>query len=89
MQLPHGVSRRRGPSVPGPKAGCTWGFGPALTPWVLASSPSLQPGGFFFWIWVRQAADSGFQADALVTSAAAVKIWQPTAVRTFFAGREE
>jgi hypothetical protein len=30
-----------------------------------ASSPPLQPGGFFFWIWGRQATDSGFQADAL------------------------
>jgi len=32
---------------------------------------------------------SGFQADALEAPAAAVKIWQPTAVRTFFVGREE
>jgi hypothetical protein len=55
----------------------------------MASSPPHQPGGFFFWIWVRQAADSGFQADALEVPAVAVKIWQPTAVRTFFAGREE
>jgi hypothetical protein len=38
---------------------------------------------------LRQAAELGFQADALEALAAAVKIWQPTAVRTFFAGREE
>jgi hypothetical protein len=55
----------------------------------MASSPPLQPGGFFFLIWVRQAADSGFQPDALEAPAPVVKIWQPTAVRTFFAGGEE
>jgi hypothetical protein len=49
----------------------------------------LQSGGFFFWIWVRQAADSGFQADELEAPAVAAKIGQPTAARTFFAGREE
>jgi hypothetical protein len=39
-----------------------------------------------FWIW---ASDFGLQADALGAPAAAAKIGQPTAVRTFFAGREE
>jgi hypothetical protein len=44
----------------------------------------------FLWIWrVRQAVDVGFQADALEAAPAAAKIWQPTAVRTFFVGREE
>jgi hypothetical protein len=57
---------------------------------VKVSSLPLQPGGFFFLIWrVRQAVDGGFQADALEAAPAAAKIWQPTAVRTFFAGREE
>jgi hypothetical protein len=35
----------------------------------MTSSPPHQPGGFFFWIWVRQAADFGFQADALEVAA--------------------
>jgi len=87
MQLPHGAPPPW-PVRSGPKAGCTRGFGPALTPWVLASRPSLQPGGFFFWIWVRQTADHGFQA-AVLEAAVAAKTWQPIAVRTFFAGREE
>jgi hypothetical protein len=87
MQLTHGMSRRRGPSVPGPKADCTRGFGPVLTPSVMASSPPVHAGGSF-WISVRQTADFGFQAAAL-EAAAAAKTWQPTAVRTFFAGREE
>jgi hypothetical protein len=65
------------------------GFGPALTPSVMASSPPLQPGEFFFSFWVRQAAGLGFQADALEAPVAAVKIWRPTAVRTFFVDREE
>jgi hypothetical protein len=34
-------------------------------------------------------ADFGFQADALEAPPAAGKTWQPTAVQTFFAGREE
>jgi hypothetical protein len=62
--------------------------GAALTRPVQASSPQLQPGWLFFWIWVRQAVDSGFQVDALEAPPAA-KIWQPTAVRTFFERREE
>jgi hypothetical protein len=37
---------------------------------------------------VRQAADFGFQAAAL-EAAVAAKTWQPTAVQTFFADREE
>jgi hypothetical protein len=38
---------------------------------------------------VQQAAGLGFQADVFAAPAAAVKIWQPTAVQTFFAGGEE
>jgi hypothetical protein len=60
-----------------------------LTPPVQASSPPLQLGGFFFWIWqLRQAVDAGFQAEALKAAPVAAKIWRPTAVRTFFAGPE-
>jgi hypothetical protein len=77
-----------GGTWPPPVTNWQWGFSTrAHIPPLRTSSPPLRP-GFLFCCCRAQRVAAAFHGVAAFGGRARPKIWQPTAVRTFFRGRE-